>query len=241
MKFSNIPAFSGLFASASASLYTQHIDVVCTGFNPSTVTQTVTVTAPQPHSTTYAPYSLPPYVTTDHGIVTSVDYHGSRSSIWVYPTGKPSRDCTVAIYENNVFVTVIVVNINVTVINGQTETITSTVTDAKATWAPKPPQTETYTSRNSTVTMSTSTKIPHLTSSSSHISSNSSDKPHSTTSSSTHKSSSSTSMPYSTGSVVIPSSGEYPTKAPGPVVPPKPTAAITYVRAKGRRAAQWYE
>ncbi|PVH88339.1 hypothetical protein DL98DRAFT_565994 [Cadophora sp. DSE1049] len=241
MKFSSIPAFSVFFAFVSASVYTQHIDVVCTGLDQTTVTQTVTVTAPPPHSTTPAPYNPPPYVTTDRGIVTSVEYHGSRSSVWVYPTGSPNRDCTVAIYENNVFVTVIIVNINVTVINGQTKTITSTVTDAKPTWAPKLPQTATYTARNSTATISTSTKIPLSTGSSSHSSSSSSGKPYSTGSSSAYPTSSSTSKPYSTGNVIIPSSSGYPTKAPGPIIPPKPTAATTYLRTKGRRAAHWYE
>ncbi|KAH7417165.1 hypothetical protein BKA64DRAFT_657184 [Cadophora sp. MPI-SDFR-AT-0126] len=241
MKFSSIPAFSVFFAIASASVYTQHIDVLCTGLDPTTVTQTVTVTAPLPHSTTPAQYIPPPYVTTDRGIVTSVEYHGSRSSVWVYPTGSPNRDCTVAIYENNIFITVIIVNINVTVVNGQTETITSTVTDARPTWTLKPPRTATYTARNSTATISTSTKIPLSTGGSSHSSSNSSGKPYSTGSSSTYPTSISSNKPYSTGNVIVPSSSGYPTRSTGPVVPPKPTAATTYLRAKGRRAAQWYE
>ncbi|KAH7364342.1 hypothetical protein BKA65DRAFT_135207 [Rhexocercosporidium sp. MPI-PUGE-AT-0058] len=237
MKFSSASVFPALFAFASASLYTQQVDVICTGSDPTTVTQTVTVTAP---CTTTVPYNPPPYVTTDRGTVTSVEYHGSRSSIWVYPTGSPSRDCTVAVYENNVFITVIVVNIDIKIVNGETKTVTSTVTDAKPTWTPKPPQTSTYTStytpRNSTTTTSsTSTKMPLSTGSNGRPSSSSS------SSSSIRSSSSSSSKPYSTGTVIIPSSTGYPTKATGPVVPPKPTATSIYYRAKGRRAAQWYE
>ncbi|KAG4438515.1 hypothetical protein IFR05_005989 [Cadophora sp. M221] len=233
MKFSSVSSFSALLAFASASLYTQQVDVICTCPDPTPVTQTVTVTAP---CTTAPPYSPPPYITTDRGTVTSVEYNGSRSSIWVYPTGSPNRDCTVAVYENNIFINVIIVNIDIKIFNGETKTITSTVTDAKPTWTPKPPQTVTYYStlvtRNSTETASyTSTKMPISTGSNGRPSSSSSSSP---TTISTKK-------PYSTGNVVIPSITGYPPKATGPIVPHQPTTTSIYYGAKGRRAARWYE
>lgn len=143
MKFFSISTLTGLFALASAAFHTQHVDVVCTDADPTTVTQTVTVYGGS-NKVTDVPNPAP-YVTTVGGSVTSIDYYGSRSSVWVYPTGSPDHDCTVAIYENNVFITVIIVNINVSLVNGVTKTITSTVTGAQPTWTPKPPQTASYT------------------------------------------------------------------------------------------------
>jgi plastocyanin len=149
MKFSTIPTLGALFAVASASLHTQEVDVVCTDANPTTVTQTVTVTAPPHGGNTYVPANArgnpSPYVTTYGGSVTSVDYSGSTTSVWVYPTGSPSHDCTVAIYENDT-VNVIIININVQIVNGATTTITSTKTDVKPTWVPQLPYSTTSTS-----------------------------------------------------------------------------------------------
>jgi plastocyanin len=148
MKFSTIPTLGALFAVASAGLHTQEVDVVCTDPYPTTVTQTVTVTAPPHGGNTYVPTNAPrdpsPYITTYGGSVTSVGYSGSKTSVWVYPTGSPSHDCTVAIYENDT-VNVIIININVQIVNGATTTITSTKTDVKPTWVPQLPYSTTST------------------------------------------------------------------------------------------------
>jgi hypothetical protein len=137
MKFSTISTIGALLSVGAAN----HIqEVVCTDPAPYTVTETITVTAGANGNSevTTTPYK-PPYVTTAGSQVTSVDYYGSKTSVWVYPTGTGSHDCTVAVYEKNV-VTVIIVNISVTIINGNPTTVTSTVTDApKPTWTPTPP------------------------------------------------------------------------------------------------------
>ncbi|CAG8954307.1 hypothetical protein HYFRA_00005928 [Hymenoscyphus fraxineus] len=146
MKFSTISSLGAFLSAASAGTHLeQH---VCTDAAPSTVYQTVTVTAApggdyysggknQPVTTV----PQPPYVTTGASQVTSVDYDGTKSTVWVYPTGSPaSKDCTVAIYENNVVINVVVVNIGVTIINGSPITITKTLTE-KPTETPTPPPT----------------------------------------------------------------------------------------------------
>ena len=135
MKFSTISAFGGLLSIGAAN----HIqEVVCTDPAPYTVTETVTVTAGGNNGYNQVT-TTPAYVTTAGSKVTSVDYYGSKTSVWVYPTGTGSHDCTVAVYENNI-VTVIIVSISVTIINGQPTTVTSTVTDAPMpTWTPTPP------------------------------------------------------------------------------------------------------
>lgn len=89
----------------------------------------------------FAVASAGPYVTTSGGSVTSVDYSGSKTSVWVYPTGSPSHDATVAIYENDI-INVVIININVQIINGATTTLTSTKSD-KPTWVPQLPYTTT--------------------------------------------------------------------------------------------------
>jgi hypothetical protein len=148
MKFSTISTLGGLLSVAAAD----HIqEVVCIDPAPITVTKTVTVTAGgQGQGQVTTPAYTPPYVTTAGSQVTSVDYQGSKTSVWVYPTGTGSHDCTVAVYEKNV-VTVIIVNISVTIINGNPTTVTSTVTDApKPTWTPTPPTPPTSSTSTST-------------------------------------------------------------------------------------------
>ncbi|RDL40998.1 uncharacterized protein BP5553_00977 [Venustampulla echinocandica] len=148
MKFSTITALGGLLGIVSAGYHTQ--EVVCTDPEPTTVYRTVTVTegaggSSQPVSSGVnhqAGGSKYPYVTTGGGQVTSVDYNGSKTSVWVYPTGPAtSKDCTVAIYEVNVAVTVIIININVTIVNGKTITITKTVSGVPPTTTPVLPPT----------------------------------------------------------------------------------------------------
>lgn len=149
MKFSTVSTISGLLALASAGSHTQVVDVVCTDPAPSTVTQTVTITAggyggntgnniPSYITGVTPPSSTPPYIITHGPTITSVDYQDHTTSVWVYPTGSPSHDCVVAIYEDTIIVTVIIVNVNVTIINGQTTTITSTVHDRQPTFTPAP-------------------------------------------------------------------------------------------------------
>ncbi|KAF4626143.1 hypothetical protein G7Y89_g12016 [Cudoniella acicularis] len=142
MKFSSIASLGAVFGLASAN-HIQDVQVVCTDPAPTTVYQTVTVTAGGaglPGNNNAYSSAPTPYVTTAGATVTSVDYNGSQTSVWVYPTGTGSKDCTVAIYEQNT-VTVIIVNISVTVINGATTTITSTVSGATASTTPALPPT----------------------------------------------------------------------------------------------------
>lgn len=143
MKFSTISTLGGLLSVASASTHTeQH---VCQDGSPSTVYQTVTVTAGGPggypgNNQVATPVPQQPYVTTGGSQVTSVDYDGTKSTVWVYPTGSPAnnRDCTVAIYEKNVVINVVVVNIGITIVNGATSTVTQTLT-VPPTYTPTPP------------------------------------------------------------------------------------------------------
>jgi hypothetical protein len=144
MKFSSAAAVSALAGLSTASKYqpgthTQRVevDVVCTDPPAYTVTETVTVYAQPPQFTT-TPFQAPSS-TTHGGYVTSYDYSGSQTSVWVYPTDAPSKhDCTVGVYEGNTVITVIIVNVDVTINNGQTVTSTVTKTD-KPTYTPPPP------------------------------------------------------------------------------------------------------
>jgi hypothetical protein len=156
MKLSTIATLGGLLGVGLAN----HIqEVVCTDPAPVTVIQTVTVTAGSGgNSQVTTTPDKSPYVTTAGSQVTSVDYSGSKTSVWVYPTGTGSKDCTVAIYENETVV-VVIINISVTIINGQTTTVTSTVTNAPPpTYTPTPPP---QTSTTSTSSPPSSTGTPN--------------------------------------------------------------------------------
>ncbi|TVY25617.1 putative GPI-anchored cupredoxin [Lachnellula hyalina] len=99
----------------------------------------------------------PPYVATSGTVVTSVDYSYKATSVWVYPVGSsPTKDCTVAIYEETT-VTVVVININITIINGQATTICSTISGQMPTTTPPIPAPPTTYSQPPT---STSVWIP---------------------------------------------------------------------------------
>ncbi|TVY42221.1 putative GPI-anchored cupredoxin [Lachnellula subtilissima] len=81
----------------------------------------------------------PPYVATSGTVVTSVDYSYKATSVWVYPVGSsPTKECTVAIYEETT-VTVVVININITIVNGQATTICSTISGQMPTTTPSIP------------------------------------------------------------------------------------------------------
>ncbi|KAB8290008.1 hypothetical protein EYC80_010334 [Monilinia laxa] len=165
MKFSNISIIGSLFALTSAQLYTETVPVVCSGAPPSTITQTVTITEggssgyhPVYPTTTADHPVTSDYVTTADGIVTSVIYDGgSRSTVYVYPTGTgDKKHCTVATYENNIVIDVNIVDITIIIINGETSTKTVTVTDT-ATYTPTPPPIKSTT----TPSYSTGTSKPH--------------------------------------------------------------------------------
>lgn len=169
MKFSSISTVGGLFALTSAQLYTETIPVVCSGAPPSTVTQTVTVTEGgsggynpiYPSYTADAPLYptadanhlvTPDYITTAYGKVTSVVYGGeSKSTVYVYPNGTGDKDCTVATFENDIVISVIIIDITIIIINGQATTKTVTKTD-NPTWTPTPPTMYTTTPPYSTGT-----------------------------------------------------------------------------------------
>jgi len=252
-----MPALGALFAVASASSYTTDVAVVCTGADPTTVTQTVTVTA-APYSggtNTFTPSNPPPYVTTNGGSVTSVDYSGSQTSVWVYPTGSSSHDCTVAIYEKTTIINVIVVNINVSTFNNVATTVTSTVSGAHPTWTPPPPPphhsyntTSTRSSHTSSMWLSTGTYTHSKNGTHSTTKPTSSTTLHSRplstgeSSSSEHTISSvSSSKPYGTGNMPSPTGKTtLPAKFSGSGIPPMPTASSSIVLPKGRRASAWY-
>ncbi|PQE31872.1 serine-threonine rich protein [Rutstroemia sp. NJR-2017a WRK4] len=158
MKISSISSLSGLFALASAQLYTETIPVVCSGAPPATVTKTVTVTAHDGgagYSTepNHIASARPPYVTTSAGTVTSIAYGegpGSRSSVWVYPTGTGNKQGTCMIYENNIVIQIIYVDINIQIIDGVTQTVTVTKSESPVTTTVIPPTSTTsppYTSK----------------------------------------------------------------------------------------------
>lgn len=124
---------SFLFGAITASLLAvtsaseSHIVEVCTHTlaEPSTVTETVTVTQPPEYITT--PPTPPAIVKTDAGKVTLVECNGLTTSVWVYPTGThDSVDAAVAIYVDLTLIQVITVNIIVSIVEGDTITITST-------------------------------------------------------------------------------------------------------------------
>ncbi|KAI9646480.1 hypothetical protein NHQ30_004473 [Ciborinia camelliae] len=169
MKFSSISTVSGLFALASAQLYTETIPVVCSGAPPSTVTQTITITeggsgGVYPTTTSYNPVGSF-YVTTAGGTVTSVVYDGgSTSTVYVYPTGSGNKKhCTVATYENNVVIEVNIVDISITIINGETTIETVTVTDSVTSTPTPPPIMSTTTPPYSTGTGGSHRKVHHVT------------------------------------------------------------------------------
>jgi len=145
MKFSTLSILAAILGFTVADHIQQ---VVCIDPPPTTVTHTVTVTAGVNGASqvTAAPHQ-PPYVVTAGSQVTSVDYAGTKTSVWVYPTGTGSHDCTVAVYENNI-VTVFIINISITIVNGNPTTVTSTITNAPPpTSTPAlPPTTSTTTS-----------------------------------------------------------------------------------------------
>lgn len=167
MKFSGIATLSALLG-LSAATYTQktkvEVDVVCTDYPASTYTKTVTVTAPPTYGYPGPAATGYPWVKTVDGYVTSYDYNGSKTTVYVYPTGSASHDATVAVYDKTVIVNVFIINIDVTVVNGQTTTKTVTKTD-KPTYTPlPPPPKETYTASTSTsksYSYSTSTSSAH--------------------------------------------------------------------------------
>jgi plastocyanin len=141
MKVSSISALSGLLAVASAQRYTETIPVVCTGAPFSTVTETVTVTANNgggsyPTGSNHDASAPPASVTTSAGMVTSISYEegpGSRSSVWVYPTGNGHKEATCSVYVDNVIIQIIVVDINVQIINGTPQTVTVTKSESPIT------------------------------------------------------------------------------------------------------------
>jgi len=241
MKFSTVSSLAGLLAVASANYpavpepqypehyHTQWEKVICTDPVPYTYTETVTITeyaSTYPVEPTYTvtepPYqpTSPPYIVTDGPTVTSVDYHEDKTTVWVYPTGTGSHDCTVAIYKDTIIINVVIVNIDITINNGSPVTVTSTVWDQQPTYTPTLPTTltitDTYTSAytpyssgyNPSSTYTSTYSPPYPTETSSTYSSSS----HSSDSSSSY---SSTSTYYGTG-------GVYTTGYPAPTYyPPK--------------------
>jgi hypothetical protein len=104
------------------------------------------------------------WVKTVGGTVTSCDYSGSQTTMYVWPTGYASRDITVVVYEGLTVINVTIINLDVVVLNGHTSTITVIKTN-QPTYTPPPPPpqstksqiTSTSTTSNSTSTHTTST------------------------------------------------------------------------------------
>jgi plastocyanin len=159
MKFSSIAAIGALMGlSAANHVQTTNIeaDIVCTDAPPSTVTTTVTVTAP-PITTTGSSW-----VKTVGGSVTSCDYSGSQTTVYVWPTGSASQDITVVIYEGLTVINVTIIDLDVVVIDGQTSTVTVTKTNQPTyTPPPPPPPPQSTTSQTTSTKTSTAAKQTH--------------------------------------------------------------------------------
>jgi plastocyanin len=157
MKFSGISALGALLGLSAANHIQKtniEVDVVCTDAPPSTTTQTVTVTAIPATTTAYS------WVTTADGTVTSCDYDGTQTTVYVWPTGSSSQDITVVVYEEWVVIEVAIINIDITIIDGQATTKTITKTDQPtSTPPPLPPQTTT--SQTTSTSTTTSAKQTH--------------------------------------------------------------------------------
>jgi plastocyanin len=157
MKFSSIAMIGGLMGLSAANHVQKtniEVDVVCTDAPTSTVTQTVTVTA------TPATTAISSWVKTVGGTVTSYDYDGTHTTVYVWPTGSASQDITVVVYEDSVVIEVSIINVEVTIINGQTTTKTVTKTD-QPTYTPPPPPPQTTKSQSTTTSTATAAKQTH--------------------------------------------------------------------------------
>jgi plastocyanin len=153
-RFAILGALMGLSAANHIQTTNVEIDILCTDVPPSTVTTTVTVTAPP------ATITGSSWVKTVGGTVTSCDYSGSQTTVYVWPTGSASQDVTVVIYQELTVIQVAVVNLNVVINNdGQTSTVTVTKTDTP-TYTPPPPPPQSTTATTSTST-STAAKQTH--------------------------------------------------------------------------------
>jgi plastocyanin len=158
MKFSSVAMLGALMGLSTANhIQTTNIevDIVCTDAPPSTVTTTVTVTAP-PATTTGSSW-----VKTVGGTVTSCDYSGSLTTVYVWPTSSASQDITVVIYEELTVIQVAVVNLNVVINNGQTSTVTVTKTDIPTYTPPPPPPPQSTTSQTTSTNTTTAAKQTH--------------------------------------------------------------------------------
>lgn len=157
MKFSSIAilgAIMGLSAANHVQTTNIEVDIVCTDAPPSTVTTTVTVTAPP------ATITESSWIKTVGGTITSCDYSGSRTTVYVWPTGSASHDITVVIYEELTVIQVSTISLNVVINNGQTNTVTVTKTD-KPTYTPPPPPPQSPTSQTVSTSTSTAAKQTH--------------------------------------------------------------------------------
>jgi plastocyanin len=162
MKFSRVAALSMLSGlSIASSDYTTGVG--CTVAPPSTVYKTVTVTTAAVGtqvsvSQARGATTVAPYVTTANGMVTSCDYHGGSSTVYVYPTGSGNYDATQAVYnENGIVVQINIITINITINNGQTSTVTITKTDNPTSTPTPPPNSSTESKASYTGTRTKST------------------------------------------------------------------------------------
>lgn len=161
MKFSSV-ALIGALVGLSTANYVQttdiEVDVVCTDASPSTVTTTVTsivtqmVTVGAPPATSVDDS----WVETVGDSVTSCNYQGSKTTVYVWQTGSASQDITVVVYEQWTVIEVSVINIDVTVTNGQT--VTKTVTkETHPTYTPPPPPPPPHKTKSHTTKATTTT------------------------------------------------------------------------------------
>jgi plastocyanin len=173
MQFSTFAILAGLSAMAAATpVYNVEtvvdlkatIDLTCDDMPPSTVTQTVTVTAPPAPPATMVPAppmtQAPPPTTwyTSGGASTSIAYNGPASTIYVCPTGASNHQCSKTVYKNNVIIENVIIIIDVQIIQNTPVTVTSTVTTGvvTATPPPPPPPASSTASQGSTSTASSS-------------------------------------------------------------------------------------
>jgi plastocyanin len=119
MKLLPFILFSGV-GSLAAVIVNPFAELVC--FNPPQTTASVTTTAPSiPLSS-----SSSGWVTTNDGLVTSCNFNGANSTIWIFPTGSGNHEATKATCEGSSIVTITFVEVVVQIVKNQTTTIIPT-------------------------------------------------------------------------------------------------------------------
>lgn len=117
MKLLPLVLFGG--AGCLADAIVNPFELVC--FDPSYTSTVTTTTSSVPTSSSLSTA----WVTTGDGLVTSCNFSGARSTVWIFPTGSGNHEATRVIYEEP-RITVAVVEVVVQIVDSQTTTILPT-------------------------------------------------------------------------------------------------------------------